>query len=270
MLMKNNLYLKIVCGCVFLFLVSCSAVKEGIAAYSAPKGFSRFEGNIWIENDNNKKFAREIQPILPGLEDSIEAKQFHQFKSAPVIYLCSTNESFCKYSGSKYPGPRAKVTPNGLFVSPRLQGSRDWQKIIYHELSHVLMFQHLGKYRYFTTPLWFHEGLATYASNGGGTGDVTDSLAIAEILKGNSFYPHDNFIRSYFAKNELAPWLAYRQYMLFVEFLKNGREPEFEKMLNSVFAKKSFSRSVKSAYNKDVSELWAEFLKNLSEASNER
>lgn len=80
------------------------------------------------------------------------------------------------------------------------------------------MFQYLGTNRYFTIALWFHEGVAAFVSDGGGSGDITYSIAIEEILKGNHFYPHSGFIKSYLDDTSLPPWVEYRQYMLFAMF----------------------------------------------------
>ncbi|MBN2727767.1 MAG: hypothetical protein JXR53_00930 [Bacteroidales bacterium] len=248
---------------VTLCMFSCSAIKEGIASSRNPKGFVSYNANIQIESKNDEQFAGEIQKIYPKLIDSIENKLNSKFKSTPVVFICSTNESFCKCTGAKFPGPRAKVTAQGIFISPRLHGSIDWFDIFYHELVHSIMFQKLGSHSYYTIPIWFHEGLATFVSNGGGSGNITDSIAINEILKGNHFYPHASFIRSYLSKPKLAPWIEYRQYMLFVKFLNNNSKPEFDKLIQSILEKKHFSKSITDAYGKNIHTLWSLFLENL-------
>lgn len=81
-----------------------------MALYRTPDEFTLFNTNIHIESNNEKQFAIEIQKIIPGLMDSIEFKLHTKYKQQPEIYICNANNSFCKFSGAKYPGPRAKVT----------------------------------------------------------------------------------------------------------------------------------------------------------------
>jgi hypothetical protein len=245
----------------FLCISSCSTIKEVCALYKEPNGFISFNESIQIESKKEEQFAKDIQNILPLLVDSIELKLDCKFK--PTIFICSTNESFCKYSGAKFPGPRAKVTAKGFYISPRLQGAKDWCDISYHELVHVAMYQYLGAWHYFTIPLWFHEGIATFVSNGGGSGDICDSAAIYEILKGNHFYPYASFIRSYLNNDHLSPWMEYRQYMLFVKFLKDGKEEKFKNLLNSIYSKKSFAKSINASYGVKLPILWDEFINEL-------
>jgi hypothetical protein len=244
---------------------SCSVIRQGIAFFRTPDTFTHLSENVQIENKSDEQFGREISTVVPQLIDSIEIKFLHKFISPPQVYLCNSNKSFCKYSGAKFPGPRARVN-KGVFISPRLNGSTDWKEIIYHELSHVVLFQYSGIFHYIKVPVWFHEGLATYISNGGGSGDVTDSAAILEILKGNHFYPVANenilFPKS-FSNDKISAWMEYRQAMLFVKFMREGREKKFENLLNALFRKKSFSKSIETSYDMKVPELWNKFLGKL-------
>jgi hypothetical protein len=258
---------------------SCSAIKEGVAILRAPRNFIDIGNRVHIESRNDEQFGQNLKDVLPFLVDSVEKKELHKFIDSPDIYVCNTNKSFCKYAGSKYPGPRAKVTLRGLFISPRLKEANDWYKIIYHELSHVILIQYLGIYHYIQLPIWFDEGLATYISNGGGSGNITDSAATSEILQGNHFHPVESENRLFpksFSNDNIPPWMEYRQSMLFVKFLKEGREKEFEGFLDAVFNKESFSKTIEASYQMNVSELWNKFLeksktdKNHNSASEEK
>ena len=57
--------------------------------------------------------------------------------------------------------------------------------------------------------------------------------------------------------------MEYRQAMLFVKFLKEGKEKEFDKLLNNLFEKNSFSKSIEISYGINVSDLWNKFIKDL-------
>jgi len=259
LLMRRHLF-----SFVFLipFICSCSVINEGISSSRNPTGFICVDSNIYIERETDRRLAEDIRALLPAQIASIETRLDCKFREPPALYICATNESFCKWSGAKYPGPRARVTARGLFISPRLLSGSDRFAIIHHELVHSLLFQYLRGYRYYTIPLWFHEGLATSVSDGGGTGDITDRAAIDEIVKGNHFYPHAGFIRSYLSKTGMQPWLEYRQYMLFVRFLENSGGDEFRALLRSLLEEKPFPKSFREAYGKSTSMLWNEFVES--------
>jgi hypothetical protein len=255
-----------------VFFCSCSAINQGFAILRTPKDFIDLDNSVRIENNIDVQFGKDIHNVLPNLIDSIEMKEHHKFMCLPSIYVCNSNKSFCKYSGANFPGPRAKVTPKGLFISPRLKDSKDWYNIIYHELSHVILLQNLGTYHYLWIPVWFHEGLATYVSNGGGSGDVTDSTAILDILQGNHFDPvakENTLFPKSFSNKKIRPWMQYRQAMLFVKFLKEGKEKEFDNLLNSIFKKNSFSKSIEFSYGLKLSVLWDNFIDNLQKTKNQ-
>ena len=258
------------CICI-LSLVSCSALNQGLAAIKNPKGFTGIGQNVFIENSNDMAFGVHIRDILPTLQDSIERKQNQKFLKMMPVYLCHTNESFCTSAGSKYPGPRAKVTNKGFFISPRLASSKDRYEIIYHELSHVAMLQNAGLYRHFKTPVWFHEGLAAYISNGGGTGDVTDSAAIREILKGNHFFPlvKDNILSQKSFRNKLPPWMNYRQSMLFVRYLKEKDAVKFNHLIENMNKRMAFRKAFENAHGISVQEMWKTFLVEIGKVLNQ-
>jgi hypothetical protein len=260
--MKNVTFRKIVMALIIPCMFSCSALNQGMAAIRNPKGFSGIGENVFVENANDMVFGERLKETLPALRDSVERKQKQKIEKMMPVFLCHTNESFCKYAGSKYPGPRAKVTNKGFFISPRLEPSKDWYEIIYHELSHVAMIQNVGLYRHFKTPVWFHEGLATYISNGGGSGDVSDSAAIVEILKGNHFHPlaKDNILSQKSFKNGLAPWMNYRQSMLFVTYLKEMDTDKFDNLIENMNKRIAFKKAFEKAYGIKIQDIWKGFL----------
>ena len=57
--------------------------------------------------------------------------------------------------------------------------------------------------------------------------------------------------------------MEYRQSMLFVEFMKEGKNREFGLLLDAIFNKKSFSKSVEISYGTSMSGLWKEFIEKL-------
>lgn len=264
--MKKIIILKTTLVSGLLLLCSCSAVNQGIAILRTPKNFVDIGNQIRIESKNDELFGKDVGDIEPYLIDSVEKKTFHKFVKMPLVYICNTNKSFCKYSGARYPGPRARVTPKGLFISPRLKSSKDWKDILYHELCHVILLQHTKVLCYVKIPIWFHEGLATLISNGGGSGNVTDSASIIGILNGNHFNPVQSenvLLPKSFSKDNIPPWTEYRQSMLFVKFIKEINENKFKMLLDSIFNKNSFPKSIEISYDRSISELWKNFVEKL-------
>lgn len=255
---------------IFLYIpiifYSCSATKQGRALIRTPEKFISLNDYVYVENSNDSAFARLINNAVHVLIDSVELKHYCRFIDPPKVYLCSTLEAFCKCTGSKHPGPRAFTSPKGIFISPRLKGSSDWFDIVYHELSHGIMFQHLGIYRYRKIPVWFQEGLATFISNGGGSGNITDSAAIFELLHGSRFNPvarESIFIPKSFKNTSAEAWMLYRQSMLFVAFLVKGKEQAFEELMRQVIKKEFFSKAIKNAYKVKLTVLWDAFIKEI-------
>jgi hypothetical protein len=254
--------------CIFLIstINACAPIRYGTALLRSHDDFVLTAPSVLIENQSDSTFAKKIAQALPLLTDSVELKHLCKFILPARIYLCNTNKSFCKYTGAKYPGPRA-VAAKAVFISPKLQESTDWHEIIYHELSHIILIQHIGLYRYRKIPQWFTEGLATYISNGGGSGNITNQEAISSILQGQHFIPIDNenflfptSFRDNKRDNKISAWMLYRQSMLFVRFLNDYNRPAFKKLLHSIIAGNAFRKSVQDAYNTNIPKLWNDFL----------
>jgi hypothetical protein len=200
--------------------------------------------------------------------DSVESKLPAKFLKPAHVYLCNSNQSFCKYTGSRFPGPRAYATFRGVYVSPRLKGTPDWAAIVYHELIHVVIFQHLSVYRYLKVPVWFHEGFATYISNGGGSGNVSDSAAVRDLLEGRHFDPVDNesiLSPKSFRDDKIGAWTYYRQSMLFVGFLAKYDRWAFDNLISSVLGGTAFPEAVANAYGHKLSFLWEAFVADLKQ-----
>jgi hypothetical protein len=251
---------------VLVIFCSCTAIRQGLALIRTPDKFISLNDTVHYENHKDSVFACQVNNALHVLIDSVELKHYCSFIDPFKVYICSSTVSFCKYTGSKFPGPRAFATPKGVFVSPRLKGSSDWFDIVYHELSHIIMFQHLGIYRYRKIPAWFHEGLATYISNGGGSGNVTDSAAIFSVLHGHHFNPvarENIFNPKSFKNNEIGAWVLYRQSMLFVTFLAKRNKGAFEELMGLIIREEPFPKAVKKIYGMNVAALWDIFVEGL-------
>jgi hypothetical protein len=261
----NCLNSAIVCFFILIIINSCTPIHQIIALSRSTNKFHLLANNVYIENKADIVLGNQIQPVVPLLIDSVENKLSLKYYSCPGVFICHTIKSFCQYTGSKYPGPRACV-PNNFFISPRLADSPDWKEIVYHELVHSIFKQHLGVYKYQKVPVWFNEGLATLISNGGGTGDITDDTARSLILEGKQFSPveHENFIfPSSFENQDISLWIQYRQAMLFVSFLREKDTIMFHRLIKDISQGIEFKNAISVAYDQSVPDLWNLFINKI-------
>lgn len=267
--MKNGSHKKAHSIILPLFLViallsvaGCSFVQQPIAALRSTDHF------IPSENDSRvlfepgaENYANKIALFLPSAIQQIEEKQYHVFVEPVRVYVCASRESFKKYYGADV---RAGVLTK-LFLSPRIfeDGDEIAKKYLTHELAHLHLQQQLGVYKMSKLPMWFKEGLATYVSNGGGAHLISEKQAIDSIRAGKYFVPNkaDGFI---FKKTPsdfgLKPHMFYRQSMMFISYLAAINEPGFRNLLLSVESGQRFPTALQAAYNKNLEELWSEFL----------
>lgn len=127
-----------------------------------------------------------------------------------------------------------------LFLSLRIfeDGDEIARMYLIHELSHLHIQDQIGSYKSSRLPFWFKEGLATYASDGGGAHTVT---------------------------GEASDWglnhhMFYRQSMLFISYLATINESGSRNFLLGIENDERFFTSLEAAYNKELEKMWDEFL----------
>jgi len=136
-----------------------------------------------------------------------------------------------------------------------------------------LLYQHLGSYRYVDIPSWFHEGFATFVSDGGGAQQVTASEARAAIRSGKHFMPleeagiKDMLFPKYASYWGLKHHMFYRQSMLFVAYLKERDEEKYKKFLLEIHEGRCFAESFHEAFGEDISAMWEQFKTSLDSAT---
>ena len=251
-----------------LSIAGCSFMRQSVAVVRSTDNF------IPCINDNRVMYepgaeveAGKIASLLPSAIEQIEKKQYHHFVEPVYVHVCASRESFKKYYGADV---RAGVLTK-LFVSPRIfeYGDEIAKKYLTHELSHLHLQQQLGIFKTSRLPMWFKEGLATYVSDGGGAHLVSQEQAIESIRSGKYFVPNktDGFI---FKKTpgdfSLEPHMFYRQSLLFISYLATMNESAFRKLLLSIESGEKLPTALQAAYNKNLEELWNDFLQKINKA----
>lgn len=206
-------------------------------------------------------YANKVVLFLPSAIQQVEEKQYHPFVHPVRVYVCASRESFYRMYGTD---SRAGVLTK-LFLSPQLFSEEDEIIKLYltHELSHLHLLQQLGVYKMSRLPVWFKEGLATYVSGGGGAHTVTEKQATASIQSGKYFVPDET--GGFVFQKTSSDWrlehhMFYRQSMMFISYLATIDESGYRKLLLGVENGERFSTALQAAYNKNLEELWNEFL----------
>jgi hypothetical protein len=214
--------------------------------------------------------AKSVAPILDEAIASIEASQFNPFPEAVVIYTYATFDTFSAHSGAvSYAAGavslgRLNLSPKLLEVSDRTQG------ILKHELSHLHLQSRIGTLAWARIPSWFHEGLATLNSNGGGAETVTADDALVALREGKRFEPDESqwpLLPKSAASYGLIPHMYYRQASLFVGFMRYKDPVAFNHLITTIQEKTPFADAVTAAYGKPLSALWDDFLGEAIEGS---
>ena len=220
---------------------------------------------------NAKLIAAELDKSVKMVENI----HGESFTKKVFVHICDTEECLSKYTG-KHPLIAAAVSEYGLFLSPRAFSNSQYQLFLTHELSHLHLFQQIPLLRTLYIPQWFHDGVATFAANGGGGHNVTKKQAIDYIKANKSIVPIDSaglfgkggsFSNRWPLNYEVSEDykfqqnMDYRQASLFVEFLSS--ENRIQKMLRVIESGKSFKKAFSMVYQASPRELWSEFRASL-------
>lgn len=245
--------------------LGCSFIRQSIAALRSTDHFLTYESDPRILYESGAgKYADKIAHFLPAAVQQIEERQYHPFIKPVRVYVCSSKESLKKYFGADV---RAGVLIK-LFLSPRIFEDGDEVAKLYltHELSHLHIRDQIGNYKMSRLPVWFKEGLATYASEGGGAQTVSEKHAIDAIKSGKHFVPNESgglIFQKTASDWGLKPHMFYRQSMIFIKYLTDTNKVAFRKLLLSVENGERFSMAFETAYNRKLVEIWNDFMKEI-------
>ena len=246
--------------CISLLAASLS----GCAALPPPPaGFQLFteDTRIWHEAGGEREAAR-VAGLLDAAVTRVEYVHGMPFSRPPRVHICVTQACFRRLvSGEGYTA--AVVPGDRLILSPLLFG-RELTRlpgILTHELSHLHLGQRLGHYTPWL-PVWFHEGLATLAAEGGGAEFASDGEARGAWLEGRQvdFGRRDVPGRRHRADDYgLTIHEFYRQSWRFVEYLRNRDPGAFTGMLRAIQSGTDITISVADAYNSSLERLGHDF-----------
>ena len=212
-------------------------------------------------------YAERVAAILPAAIAKVEAAHYRPFATAPDVFVCGTDTCFHRFVDERYNYTAAVVYENRLLLAPRLfdREPHRLEPVLVHELSHL----HLGQRRgHYTTaiPVWFHEGLASLAADGGGADLVTDEDAWRAVDEDKYFLPdeeHLPWIRKRADTWGLSINLFYRQAFIYLRDLRARDAAAFERMLDLVYARVDFDSAFAQAMYANPARSGLAFFKRL-------
>ena len=190
------------------------------------------DARVWVE-PGYEDYGERVASALPAAIAQVEAAHYLPFAKTPRVHVCGSDACFKRYVLT--PRLSAAVIPdNRLILSPNLDGreSKRLPNLLAHELAHLHLGQRIGHY-HTTMPVWFHEGWASLAADGGGAEYVTDDQAIAAIRDGRrvNLAVRDTPDKRHRASaSGLNIYQFYRQSYLLVRWLKTQDEARFREL----------------------------------------
>lgn len=212
-----------------------------------------------------QKLAARIAPLVPQAMATILGKQFPAFDEPVRIRVYASPESFSRFSGAGA-GVAGIAIRGAVHISPMILRHPDGlAKIVAHELSHLNMALRLGRWRMVRLPGWFSEGLATWASGGGGGPAYAPNIRHA-IRNGRHFEPIalQPWWRPFQKPPEHMSWTVYyNQTRMFVAFMHDRDPQAFRRLLDRLGAREPFGEALAAAYGRPLEDMWREFVASL-------
>ncbi|GAA3940909.1 hypothetical protein [Litoribacillus peritrichatus] len=230
-----------------------------------------------LYQQGTKAQALLIQSVLDEQIRNIEKAHGKPFLYQPIVHLCDTRKCFAEYTGINA-SILAAVTSNGLFLRSYVITHEDYSRWLAHELSHLHFRQQVSAFKTSFIPQWYQDGLATYASNGGGANKISREKAIEYILQDKHIIAIDSssllsdiWPLNYTASKDDWPkaWyqqhMNYRQASLLYEFLhpRGGNT-----LIRALEKGEDFGQAFLSVYGKTPAEMFSLYKRSLVEDEN--
>lgn len=240
---------------------------QGRALVRPTWGFER------LETDSRVRFepaahadATQVASVLNRTIARVESAHGSRFAEPPTVFVCGTQESFNAFLAQPDGRATGTVVLGRLLLSPRSFREGTYEAVLGHELSHLLLRRRRGWVSAVTEiPGWFHEGLAVFASEGGGALPVPEEAARRAIVAGRTFLPEDEgaFRPRMAADHGVPHHQFYRQSGLFVEFLATRDPQGFRLLLDALHRGEGFRAAFEAHLGETVREAWTTFVEHV-------
>jgi hypothetical protein len=243
-----------------LFLASCATPRHAVPQ---TEGFIPLssDARVWYE-PGGRAFAEDVSKLLDPALAKVEAVHGLPFLRPPRVLVCESKSCFKQLV--PVPGYTAAVLPDGnQALSPKLELEENERLpgILAHEISHLHLDQRLGHYTA-ALPVWFHEGLASLAADGGGAEFSSDEEACNAWDAGRriDFAQLDTPKQRHQAADyKMSIHQFYREAWRFLQYLKRRDPDGFFGMLKAIQTGTAFTTAVTDAYHTSLEQLSLEF-----------
>ena len=250
-------------GLLVLGAPGCAGAKQLVTAMRSTSGFRASADPRVFYEPGAERLLPAVVGATPGAIRRVEDGLGGPFRAPILIYLCSTIESYERFTGHDRSGGDTTLAKK-IFISPKPENTpQRVPAVVAHELTHLHVAQGLGLWRMSRIPSWFSEGLAAFVSGGGGAEGVTDADAARAIVGGRRLIPeyaHGRTASSF----GLTPHMFYRQGALFIRFLKDRDPAAFRRFISGVEEGKEFRRAFEEAYVTEIEAPWRQFIAQLA------
>lgn len=229
--MKHYKKSKFIFGVLFVLLVLLLPYQllwGKLFPYSPVKlGFEKFEFSnivVYVQDGSATYNYKSLDTLIPSVEKFHNLKFVHKpellfFRDADSYYQRTiTKARFCAY-------PNATLVVSPWAVKEALDNEISMEIYIKHELSHTLLYEHMGFITaYFFYPRWLLEGIAVYSSNQMGTSwypskrDTYQYITHGSFLQPEYFNTKKEDEAKLKVKNKIA--FIYSEFACIVDYLK--------------------------------------------------
>jgi hypothetical protein len=219
------------------------------------------------------EYAHAVATLLPAAIARVEAVHGRPFARPVTIGVYVSREAFATGNGLGHSRAAGVTFFGHVTLSPILFSAQRQRlpAILTHEMSHAHLQSWISALAYIRLPNWFKEGLAVMVSGGGGAEFVSEIEARDAIRRGDRIAIDSegswrNLTGIKFEHPSETPngsriMMGYRQAGLFVTFLHDRDAAGFTRLMAAVLDGRPFEVAVMAGYGRDLSTLWADFLR---------
>jgi len=264
--------LALACG-VALAASACGPVS---AALHDPHALPALAENPRVRFDNGAQdYAHAVAALLPRAMAKVEAAHGRPFGRDFVVAAYLDDSAYAAANGRGDTSARGVAFLDRVTLSPQIwrDNAHDLEPYLTHELSHEHLLSRLSLVDYLRIPVWFTEGIAVMASDGGGAQLVSEQEAKRAIAAGRAIATPDEAALFGNVSMKAAGLgddmrrrmhMAYRQAGLFVSDLRARDGAAFASLMDRLYAGERFKPAFEAAYGSSVAENWSRFAQTLS------
>ncbi len=237
-------------------------------------GFSKHELSnviVYVQHGTEYKNYKIFDTYLPAVENFHELR----FKKKPKIFIFRDRDSYLQRSTTKarfcaYPNSSLVTSPWALKEAE--EGKISLEIYLKHELSHTLLYQHMGiKAAYIYYPRWLLEGIAMYSANQMGTSWYPGKAETYEYIRQGNFMPPHYYNTSkedqvsLKVENRIA--FIYSEFGFIVDYIiiTYGKD-NFLKYMKRLFTESDHNRVFKDIFGIDFESFVLNFKKSVQTA----